>query len=102
MIEFDEKKVLHFTNPFCDAKCDNPVVFRDKIVTTRTPHECNNCRKTIPPGDRARSLTDKVEGHVGTYYFCDKCCAAMIEVVYGEDDLAYMNRYEKHFVLGDG
>lgn len=77
VLTFDEAKALAF-DPF-QGDIDGGALLKDKIVTARKEAECNNCKSTVKPGDRVRSITERDYDELVTYRFCTACCVAMAE-----------------------
>lgn len=91
-IPFDECDVLAFY-PF-DGEYGNPgdVTLRDYIVKSRTTHVCHICGCSIKPGSIVRSLVEKIDGELMSFYFCTECCVAM-EKSWSDDGKSLNKRY---------
>lgn len=72
-------KLCLAVDPFAGDETD-VVLVADRIVTTRTLHQCNHCLGWISPRShpvRARSEINREENKRMTFYFCPPCCVAM-------------------------
>lgn len=92
----DENKVL-LMNPFeGDIIGPGDYTLKDKIVTARKQRGCSLCHNQIIPGTRIRTITEKFEGNLQYYCYCNDCCLAMEKSF--EDD---GEEYEKRIILGE-
>jgi hypothetical protein len=72
------------------------IVLKDKMLTTRKEHVCQECRDDISEGSlvRARSEINREEAKKMTFYWCLKCCLAMM--IGSHDDGDYLShRFSK-------
>lgn len=58
---------------YCDY--DAPVFYWQRPVKARKPHRCEECCRTIRPGERYELTTGKWpdDDHLGTYKTCHHC-----------------------------
>jgi hypothetical protein len=56
-----------------DYDGDPAEIFRSHNVTARKPHQCFECRETIPVGARYERVNGKWDGVWSTYRFCLPC-----------------------------
>ena len=76
-MKFDEAACLS-VNPFeGDFGSVDDRIFRDVIVTSRKPLECNCCGFDTVPGTRVRTTVAIFDGDLHRYRYCAKCCHAM-------------------------
>lgn len=66
---------------------------KDKIVKFRKQHSCHICNETTSVGEVGRSMTEVFEGEIYSFYFCNKCCAAMVASMDDCDDESITHRY---------
>ena len=64
---------------------DGETRLSNKIVKGRKEHECHGCEKPIVKGELHRSMTEKVDGELESYRWCQKCCIAGILMADGHD-----------------
>lgn len=65
--------------------------FNTKVVTTRKPHRCEQCHRSIAAGERCFYGAGLFDGHFMSYYEHEDCRAAWSEVmadVLRDDDVA--------------
>ena len=55
------------------------LTLKNKIVTARKAGECHLCGGQVEPGTRVRVMTEKFEGRLLYYRWCNECCKAMGE-----------------------
>ena len=73
----DERDVLA-VDPFeGDFGEPGDAVLSDKMVTARKETPCHICTQPTIKGSRIRVKTDRIDGEIATYRFCQKCCEAM-------------------------
>ena len=58
-------------NCYCDY--EPAAVYDAGMVTTRWRHICEECGRTIRPGERAERARGCWDGHWATYYTCTEC-----------------------------
>jgi len=82
----EEIRLAMAVDPFAgdDTRCRT---LSDKIVTTRTQHECSHCGEMMAPGSQARRIVEVnaevYRGKLENYYWCDKCLKAMAKMAKG-------------------
>lgn len=61
-------------------------IFKNRMLTTRKPHDCVNCRQPIPPKSfvRAQTERDNQDKVVMTFYVCELCCDAILKFQHGD------------------
>ena len=66
-------------DPWAGDRDVDIVVFSDRFVVTRKPHQCVICWDEITVGQRVRSRREKDNDQqlTKTFYFCAPCCEAM-------------------------
>lgn len=58
---------------YCDY--DAPEFYRSRMVAGRKPHRCDECRATIPVGERHEYAAGKWDDGVCSYRTCARCLA---------------------------
>ena len=53
--------------------CDAPTVFRATAHRARTPKVCDECRRTIEPGELYENAFGVWSGDAATYHTCAEC-----------------------------
>jgi hypothetical protein len=66
-------------------------VLDNRMVVTRSVHECAICFENIPSSTRVRAQREAYDGKAMTFYICQICCAAVIADPDGD---AFAERYE--------
>ena len=65
-------------NPFeGDFGSPGDRTLKNKMVTARKEGECHLCGGKTVPGTRIRVMTEKFEGRLEYYRWCNECCVAM-------------------------
>lgn len=83
-ITFDLNEALNF-DWFQGDFGEGETTLSNKIVKGRKEHLCHHCDQAIKKGDLHRSMTQKVDGELETYRWCQKCCVAGILLEQGHD-----------------
>lgn len=60
--------------------CDTPTVFRAVAYVARTPKTCDECRRTIRPGELYENAFGVWDGRAGTYHTCAECFEVRAEL----------------------
>ena len=60
------------------------MVLREEHVTTRTPHVCHGCLRTLPPKSRMR-VTVEADGDLRRVYWCAVCNECAKEYMFDSD-----------------
>jgi hypothetical protein len=62
-------------------------VLSNRMLVTRTLHECAICFESIPIGTRVRAQSEAYDGKAMTFRICTLCCEAMVKARrYDSDD----------------
>ena len=69
-------------------------VLKNKIVTIRKERPCSFCRRMIKAGERARSMTSKLDGEIRSHTFCNRCLNDMIAVEFEYVDPATVESWK--------
>lgn len=69
-------------------------VLKNKIVTIRKERPCSFCRRMIKAGERARSMTSKLDEEIRSHTFCDRCLNDMIAVEFEYVDPATVESWK--------
>ena len=64
---------------------DGETRLSNKIVKGNKEHECHSCEKAIVKGELHRAMTERVDGELESYRWCQKCCIAGILLADGHD-----------------
>lgn len=67
------------------------MTLKNIMVTARKAGECHLCGRLTVPGTRVRVMTEKFEGRLEYYRWCNKCCEAMAKS-WHDDGRAYERR----------
>ncbi len=64
-------------DPFAGDFGSGEVSLSDKMVTNRKGGTCHMCAGPCEPGTRNRVLTERDEGGLQTFRWCQSCCFAL-------------------------
>lgn len=64
-------------DPFAGDFGCGEVALSDKMVTNRGGGTCHMCDGHCEPGTRNRVLTERVDGRLETFRWCQECCFSM-------------------------
>ena len=65
-----------------------------KVTTATLRTQCSFCRRMIKAGERARSMTSKLDGEIRSHTFCDRCLNDMIAVEFEYVDPATVESWK--------
>lgn len=57
----------------CWCDYDPPEFWSSAIRTARKPHRCDECPRTIAPGEQYEAVAGKWEGYFDTFKTCARC-----------------------------
>jgi hypothetical protein len=87
----NEADVLAF-DPFeGDFGMPGDRTLKNKMVKARKAGECHLCGGQVKPGTRIRVMTEKFEGRIEYYRWCNECCKAMANI-WHDDGKEYEKR----------
>ncbi|RWP69512.1 hypothetical protein [Mesorhizobium sp.] len=75
-------------NLFEGDRDSDVTIFSNKMLVSRKQHTCVVCREDIAPKTRVRAQTerDNDDKIVMTFYVCETCCSAIVELVLRGND----------------
>lgn len=64
----------------CACDFEMPSFFDVATPRARKAHRCDECRRTIEPGETYQRITGKWDGDIATYNRCAHCHAAIVAI----------------------